>query len=87
MGKGKDAEARAEFNKIDKDNSGFIDRADVKKMLHGVVPDAQVEKILGYADKDKDGKVSFDEYKSIMKKVDMAQKLLSKFGGGSKDKK
>lgn len=83
MGKS-DAEYQAKFKKIDKDNSGYIDRGDLKKSLHGAIPDAQVEKILGYADKDKDGKLSFDEFKKIMKKVDLAAKLFKKVGGGSK---
>lgn len=86
MGKSSDVELQTSFKKIDKDNSGFIDRTDLKKMLHGAVPESKIDMILGYADKDKDGKLSFDEYKKIMKKVEMAKKLL-KMGGGSKDKK
>lgn len=81
MGK-TDAEYQQLFKKYDKDGSGFIDKADVKKITHGVLSDSKIDSIMKYADKSRDGKLDFDEFKSIMKKIEMAQKFL-----GSKTKK
>mmetsp|Transcript_12687 Transcript_12687/g.21168 ORF Transcript_12687/g.21168 Transcript_12687/m.21168 type:complete len:86 (+) Transcript_12687:210-467(+) len=81
MGK-TDAKYQSMFKKFDKDGSGFIDNADVKKLVHGAISDDKIEKIMGYADKSKDGKLDYNEFKSIMKKIEMAQKFL-----GSKGKK
>lgn len=75
---GKDAKYRRDFDRIDRDHSGYIDGQDLNKLLKGAIPDSQISKILKLADKDKDGRVSFEEYKKIMKKVEMAQKLLGK---------
>mmetsp|Transcript_6875 Transcript_6875/g.14432 ORF Transcript_6875/g.14432 Transcript_6875/m.14432 type:complete len:234 (+) Transcript_6875:48-749(+) len=75
---GKDAKYRRDFDRIDRDHSGYIDGHDLNKLLKGAIPDSQISKILKLADKDKDGRVSFEEYKKIMKKVEMAQKLLGK---------
>lgn len=54
----------------DSNADGFIERTDLKNMLKAVgeePSDAKVDKILVASDHDKDGKLSFNEFKDIFK--------------------
>eukprot|EP00562_Extubocellulus_spinifer_P027259 CAMPEP_0178638610 /NCGR_PEP_ID=MMETSP0698-20121128/14991_1 /TAXON_ID=265572 /ORGANISM="Extubocellulus spinifer, Strain CCMP396" /LENGTH=85 /DNA_ID=CAMNT_0020278827 /DNA_START=274 /DNA_END=531 /DNA_ORIENTATION=- len=76
MGK-TDAEYQQMFKKYDKNNSGYIDPSDVKKITHGALSDSAIDKLIGFGDKKKDGRLDFNEFKSLMKKIEMAKKMLS----------
>ncbi|KAG2382055.1 hypothetical protein C9374_005847 [Naegleria lovaniensis] len=61
---------RASFKLFDSDGDGFIGVEDLKEMLHKLgedVSDAQVQQVMNMADKDKDGKISVDDFIRIMK--------------------
>jgi calcium-dependent protein kinase len=74
----KDAQYKTMFNTFDKDNSGYIDKSDIKQITNGMISEKQLDMILNYIDKNGDGKIDFNEFKSIMKKVEMAKKYLPK---------
>jgi Ca2+-binding EF-hand superfamily protein len=62
-------EIREVFNKYDTDHSGFIDSSELKKIcellnVHAESPD--VESVMEYADANRDGKVSFDEFSKLL---------------------
>ncbi|XP_075213916.1 neo-calmodulin-like [Lycorma delicatula] len=61
---------RFTFEMWDSNADGFIERGDLKNMLKAVgeePSDAKVDKILNASDNDKDGKLSFSEFKEIFK--------------------
>jgi hypothetical protein len=58
-----DEDMRVEFNMIDVDKSGFIDSADFKKVFGSLISKALIDKAIAMVDKNKDKKISFDEYK------------------------
>ena len=70
---------RRTFDKLDLDGNGVIDASELRVALIsalGVPPagsfagfmlDAQVDKMIHWADADKDGKISFSDYKKIIK--------------------
>lgn len=73
-----DAALRRTFDKLDLDGNGIIDPDELRVALinlQGVPPagfasfilDAQVEKMIRFADGDKDGKINFSDYKKIIK--------------------
>jgi hypothetical protein len=64
---------------IDIDNNKYIDKNDLKKMFGKFVPESMINKAIGLIDKNKDGKISFEEYKSIRTTIG-AVKLPSSFG-------
>mmetsp|Transcript_13266 Transcript_13266/g.30986 ORF Transcript_13266/g.30986 Transcript_13266/m.30986 type:complete len:86 (+) Transcript_13266:131-388(+) len=66
------------FSSMDKDNSGYIDVNDLKKLTNGMLPESNLKMILGFVDKSGDGKIDFNEFKSVMKKIDMAKKFSGK---------
>lgn len=90
--KAKEKKLKGEFDMIDKDKSGFIDKGDLKKMLGKWIPEAYVVKAISYVDKNKDGKLSFQEYKAIRLQIDKAlpmfksqlKKISSQTSGGKK---
>lgn len=52
---------------IDADKNGFLDRYEIKMafaMLNKPFTDKDVEALMTEADHDKDGKISFDEFRS-----------------------
>jgi hypothetical protein len=69
---------RKEFAKYDKDGNGFITIAELKMAVPKMVPAALLKSAMGMVDKDKDGQISFDEYKQVR------QKLAKLTGGGKK---
>jgi hypothetical protein len=69
---------RKEFAKYDKDGNGFITLAELKMAVPKIVPAAIVKSAMGMVDKDKDGQISFDEYKQVR------QKIAKLTGGGKK---
>jgi Ca2+-binding EF-hand superfamily protein len=59
-----------EFKKLDTDKSGFIDGQEIKKWLRNQfyikLTDAEVDRFIRVADKNGDGKVSFEEYFNLL---------------------
>ena len=57
---------RDAFDRLDSDNSGFIEANEVRDLLHdvydGKVPDFEIEAFLRFFDQNNDGKVSWDEF-------------------------
>ena len=72
----KDAEYKAMFEQFDADNSGAIDKQDLVEITKGMIPESSLEMIFKYVDKSGDGKIDFNEFKSVMKKVEMAKKMI-----------
>jgi len=64
-------ELRAAFEIFDLDGNGYIDRDELKNVLaklSGKTPtDAEVDAMMGEADADGDGKITFEEFKIMMK--------------------
>eukprot|EP00559_Dactyliosolen_fragilissimus_P008881 CAMPEP_0184858614 /NCGR_PEP_ID=MMETSP0580-20130426/3684_1 /TAXON_ID=1118495 /ORGANISM="Dactyliosolen fragilissimus" /LENGTH=582 /DNA_ID=CAMNT_0027354853 /DNA_START=278 /DNA_END=2026 /DNA_ORIENTATION=- len=62
------AEYKEAFNKLDTDNSGYIEASEVEALLSDVydgddgAPDYEVEAFLNFFDSNKDGKISWDEF-------------------------
>ena len=75
-GKVTDAQYKTMFQSFDKDKSGFIDKKDLKEITKGMLPESKIDMIMGYVDKSGDGKIDFKEFKSVMKKIEMAKKFL-----------
>jgi len=65
------------FDRIDSDDSGFISRANLEKLLGNDSSPERIDTLIEEADKDKDGKISFQEFLDIFRKdrSDMAVKL------------
>ena len=74
-----DAALKKEFQRFDVDKSGFIDKNDFKKLFGKFVPDFLVTKAIAMIDTNKDGKISFAEYKTVRKQIGTI-KLPSNFG-------
>ena len=61
-------DVRADFDKIDTDKSGLIDKEEFRKLIEKIaqkqgtkIKEEEVEKTFNQFDKDKSGKISFDE--------------------------
>ena len=65
-----DAKYKAMFKVLDKNKSGHIDKADLSKGMFKMIPQKQVEMMIKMLDKDGDGKISYQEFKTVMKKID-----------------
>jgi len=63
------ASFRLEFNKIDKNGSGFVEPLEIHKLFMGYIPDAMIKQVVKFMDTNKDGKIDFDEYTVIRKKL------------------
>ena len=50
---------------IDVNNSGFIDKADLVKATGGYIPESFFTNAIKLMDTNKDGKISFEEYKIV----------------------
>ena len=62
-----DAQYKNEFNMFDLDSNGSIDIKDLSKCFMGYVPDSVLQKAIAVLDTNKDGKISFAEYKTVRK--------------------
>lgn len=61
------------FELVDKDKDGFLSPIEIRRMLKDLgedVTDAELAEIMRDNDKDKDGKLSFDEFKAMMARQD-----------------
>ena len=75
--------ARAAFDSVDTDKSGQIDQAELTKVMEqisgdlGVDPPSQeeVKEVLTHLDKDKSGKIDFNEFVVLIK--DILQAMIS----------
>ena len=60
------------FKSVDNDKSGFVDKTELLKMMHDLgyrtVTTDDIAKILSEVDLNKDDKISFSEYLTMMKK-------------------
>ena len=63
-------ELRKEFDKLDVDKSGFLELAELKKVLKGRLPEAQIFRGLKLVDMNEDGKVSFEEFLNIVNPIE-----------------
>lgn len=59
-----DAALRKEFNGLDKDKNGYLDHRDITKLFWGLAPTSLCKQAIAYVDQNKDGKLSFEEYKA-----------------------
>ena len=66
----REAKYKMIFQTLDKNKSGHIDKADLSKGMFKMIPQKQLEMMIKMFDKDGDGKISYDEFKAVMKKVD-----------------
>jgi Ca2+-binding EF-hand superfamily protein len=62
-----------EFKKLDADNTGFLDRNEVKRSLKELydaidlkLTDADVDNLIKRVDKNNDGKISIDEFINLI---------------------
>jgi len=65
-------EMRVVFNSFDTDGSGFLDKNELKnafKNFKGGLTDAEIDALMAEADTNGDGKVSFEEFTALIKKV------------------
>jgi len=60
-----DEKIKLAFKHLDFDDSGYIERREITKLM-GTDNEAVVDYILAIVDTDKDGKISFEEFKSLM---------------------
>jgi len=66
---GQDAGLRKEFDMLDVNKTGYIDKSDLQTLFMGKVSGTMLKMAIKYVDKDKDGKIGFDEYKKIRSKL------------------
>jgi len=64
-------ELKAAFEDIDEDGNGYLDREEVKRLLHSmdVGKDQQLDSVMLYFDTDKDGRISLEEFEEKIKKI------------------
>merc|ERR1719416_45877 len=66
---GDDKNLRKEFDMLDVNKTGYIDKEDLNKLFMGKVSGTVLKMAIKYVDKDKDGKIGFEEYKKIRSKL------------------
>ena len=76
-----DASLKKEFDKIDSDKTGFIEVSDISKNFGPFVPEAYITSALSMVDTNKDGKLSFEEYKKIRTTMGSVKLPPGFFGG------
>ena len=54
------------FDQLDSDNSGFISKADLRKILGSIGSPEYVERLIKEADLDKDGQISYNDFKEYL---------------------
>ena len=69
-----ETELRREFDRLDINKSGAIDKAEVTYFIN-FVPKAIIDKIYPLADTNNDGVIDFDEYKSIRRAMGVSPRL------------
>lgn len=67
---------RSSFESVDKDGSGFIDESELRTVLSGVTKDkgrnfsdSEVSGMLRELDSNRDGRISIEEYKALIRQV------------------
>jgi len=60
-----DEKIKLAFKHLDFDDSGYIERREITKLM-GTDNEAVVDYILSIVDTDKDGKISFEEFRTLM---------------------
>lgn len=60
-----ESDLRVEFDRLDADNNGYIEKSDLQKGLGMFVPGAALSQICNFVDRNNDGKIDFDEYKTV----------------------
>merc|ERR1719461_1374720 len=63
----------AVFTVLDENSDGFIDKAELKKVLE-IYDDDAVDSIIKEVDTNGDGKLSFEEFKVAMQEIDISSK-------------
>ena len=58
---------KAEFNMFDLDSNGNIEIHDLSKCCMGYVPESVLKKAIAALDTNRDGKISYNEYKTVRK--------------------
>ncbi|KQJ84031.1 calcium-dependent protein kinase 12 [Brachypodium distachyon] len=58
------------FQHFDKDNSGYISREELKQAMteYGIGDEANIKEVLDEVDKDKDGRIDYEEFVEMMRK-------------------
>lgn len=64
-----DAAYRKEFKTLDTDGNGFVTKQEIQKKLGKMVPVKLITMAISMVDTNKDGKVSFEEYKKIRTQI------------------
>eukprot|EP01120_Amphizonella_sp_Union-15-10_P005437 TRINITY_DN16245_c0_g1_i1.p1 TRINITY_DN16245_c0_g1~~TRINITY_DN16245_c0_g1_i1.p1 ORF type:complete len:122 (-),score=28.27 TRINITY_DN16245_c0_g1_i1:44-358(-) len=73
-----EATAKAAFKEADKDQSGYLDRSEIKFVLQNsvlqgldpeVITESQIDHFFHEYDKDKNGTISFDEFTPFVAEV------------------
>ena len=71
MGNNSSAEQlKMEFDKLDLDKSGYLELAELKTALKGRLSDAGIHLGVKLADKNDDGKISFEEFFNVINSVE-----------------
>jgi hypothetical protein len=65
-GKMDEAKLADAFDQLDADHSGYISRADLKKILGNTWSAEYVDRLIKEADMDLDGQISYDEFKEYL---------------------
>lgn len=78
-------EFRAVFNRMDLDKSGYIDRRELRALLFEVYSsepgDRELVLFLSYFDRNKDGRISWEEFREGLQQVVAHMKVQNKTGG------
>jgi len=70
-----ETEFRREFDRLDINKSGEIDKAELTYFIKDFVPKAIIDKIYSLADTNNDGIIDFDEYKTIRRAMGVSPRL------------
>lgn len=63
----------AAFHKADEDNSGYLNAEDVRKIMHRMdenFPMSEIHQLMKFVDVDEDGKVGFEEFKTLFRQFE-----------------